>query len=131
MACTHASDTYWGVLVTPVPNGDLRAGLDPSDMMHTPLVSVSRARRRSKFQWPTLDEKAFAIVENLKHLEYLLWGQPVGSTDHLNFIFVLDTHKVVSTLSKASSQRIQNWANNSYLGTFRSCNRHIAFAETM
>ena len=78
-----------------------------------------------------MSPEAFAIVEKLKHLQCLLWGRPVVSTDHLNFIFVLDTHKVVSTLSKASSQRIQNWANNSYLGTFRSCNRHIAFAETM
>ena len=70
-------------------------------------------------------------MENPKHLECLLWGRPVVSTDHLSFIFVFDTHKVVSTPSKASSQRIQNWANNSYLGTFCSSVRHIAFAETM
>ena len=43
MVCTHASDTYWGVMVTPVPNGDLRAGLDPSDMMHIPPGSDSGA----------------------------------------------------------------------------------------
>ena len=70
-------------------------------------------------------------MENPKHLECLLWGQPVVSTDLLNFIFVFDTHKTVSTPSKASSQRIQNWANNSYLATFRSSTRYIAFVETV
>ena len=57
MVCRHASDTNWGVMVTPVPNGDLGAGLDPWEMMHTPLVSVSRVLRRSKLQWPTVDEE--------------------------------------------------------------------------
>ena len=43
-------------MVTQMPNGDLGAGLDPSDMNHAPLGFVSGAFKKFNSRWSTLDE---------------------------------------------------------------------------
>ena len=44
-------------MVTQVPNGDLRAGIDLSDMMPDPLGFVSGALKKSELISPTLEEE--------------------------------------------------------------------------
>ena len=44
-------------MVKRVPNGDLRAGIDLSDMMHDPLGFVSGALKKSDLMWSTLEEE--------------------------------------------------------------------------
>lgn len=91
--CTHDSDKYLAAMVTKALNGNLRAGLDPSDIMHAPLGFGRMTLKKSKSRCPNLDEEASSIVEKLKRLDFLLRDQPVVSTGHLKLIQLFDTIK--------------------------------------
>lgn len=89
MVFLDASDFCWGAMVTHVPNGDLRAGLDASDTKHAPFGFVSGAFTKSKLQRPTVDKEAFATVETFKCLEWLPWEGLAICTDHRNMVWYI------------------------------------------
>ena len=129
MVFTDASHLHWGAMVTQVPDADLRSGVHTSEMRHAPLAFVSGSFTNSKLRWAILDKEAFAIVETFRRLEWLLWSGPVICTDHRNLIYIFNPQTAGSKLSKATSQRLLNWAT--YLGIFQYPIRHVAGTDNL
>ncbi|CAN0569674.1 unnamed protein product, partial [Laminaria digitata] len=125
MVFTDASDLHWGGIITQVPDEDLSVHHgDPAKMRHEPLAFLSGSFRGSQLRWPTLDKEASAIVEVYKRAEWLLWNGAVICTDHRNLIYIFNPLTVITKLSKATSQRLLNWAT--FLGQYPYTIQHIA-----
>ena len=104
-----ASDEFWGSFVTQVPQEEVDAGIAVEDMTHEPLGFLSGVFRGSQLRWATVDKEGFALVSTFHRLEYLMWGGVRIYTDHRNLAYIFNPEACVSSVSKAATQRIENW----------------------
>ena len=104
-----ASDEFWGSFVTQVPQNEVNAGIAVEDMTHEPLGFLSGVFRGSQLRWATVDKEGYAIVSTFHRLEYLMWGGVQIYTDHRNLAYIFHPEACVSSVSKAATQRLENW----------------------
>jgi RNase H-like domain found in reverse transcriptase len=81
---TDASNDHWSGVLTQIPHTDCDSPF--SEQHHSPLSFLSGSFHGSSTRWSTPEKEAFAIVESITRLDYLLM-RPEGFwlfTDHKN-----------------------------------------------
>ena len=96
-----ASDFHWGSYFTQVPEEEFRSGVALENMSHEPLAFLSGSLKGSQLRWATVDKEGFAIVNNFRRLEYLLWGRVHIFTDHRNLTDIFNPEACVASVTKA------------------------------
>lgn len=85
---TDTSQDFWGAVLTQLEPDELRLPL--SEQNHKPFAFLSGRFVEVNSRWATIEKEAFAIVESIPRLEYLLrW--PAGFrlyTDHRNLVYI-------------------------------------------
>jgi len=105
MVClyTDASSGHWGAVATQVPLEDL----------DLPLAFLSGAFRGASSRWAIFEKEAFAVVEAVKRLDYLLL-RPGGFrllTDHRNLQYMFNpAGQGRSPMAKYQADKLQRWA---------------------
>lgn len=120
---TDASDTHWGGVLTQVPHPDLDIRFE--NQRHEPLSFISGSFKGSSSRWSTAEKEAFAIVECISRLDYIVL-RPEGFflfTDHKNLVFIFDPVSVNARIQKHVANKIERWAL--LLSSFRYTIVHI------
>lgn len=104
---TDASDTHWGAVLVQIANFQVLE--DVLAQQVDPLAFLSGAFKGSQRNWSTVEKEAFAILEAVERLRYLLI-RPNGFriyTDHHNLVFMYGS----SASRKLNVQaRLDRWA---------------------
>lgn len=104
---TDASLTGWGSVLMQVRDYDVSKPV--VEQQGEPLAFLGGIFRGPQLSYPIVELEAFAIVESLKRLDYLLHGtKPFRIfTDHANLTYIFGrqpTHK------RQTSEKLQRWA---------------------
>lgn len=120
---TDASDKSWSGMLTQIPKCDL--DLEFSEQKHEPLSFLSGHFKGSSSRWFTAEKEAFAIVESVTRLDYILL-RPDGFfmfTDHKNLIYLFNPHSVNPQITKHDAGKVERWSLK--LSHFRYTVMHI------
>ncbi len=118
-AFPDASERYWGLFVSQLPYQELHQATQSTQ--HHPLIFLSGMFTKNQTNWPIVEKEGYAVVQ-LDRVRYLLQGRSIHIyTDHRNLQYIWGGHP--STVSKAASQRLQNWKG--ILSTFEYTIEHI------
>jgi RNase H-like domain found in reverse transcriptase len=89
---TDASLDFWGSAITQIDVGEL--DLPFGEQNHSPLAFLSESFKNAASRWPIVEKEAFAIVETVCRMEYLLM-RPGGFhlfTDHRNLQYIFNPY---------------------------------------
>jgi RNase H-like domain found in reverse transcriptase/Integrase zinc binding domain len=107
---TDASDDHWSGILTQIPLNDGDA--DFINQHHESLSFLSGSFKRSSSRWSTPEKEAFAIVESVNRLDYLLL-RPEGFwlyTDHKNLTYLYNPCATTPGISKHVAGKIERWS---------------------
>lgn len=80
-----ASDAHWDSFFTQVPRSEYHGGVPVDDLSHQPqvfLVAPSGVVGR----WSTTEKEAYAIMNSMRRLDYLVWNGVCMFTDHRDLV---------------------------------------------
>ncbi|GMF60887.1 unnamed protein product [Phytophthora fragariaefolia] len=81
--------------------------------LESPAISApQRQIHRTQLRWPTIEKEAYAIVESVKRLEYLLL-RPGGFhlfTDHRNLVYIFNPNATDGSMQRYQADKLQRWA---------------------
>lgn len=126
---TDASDTHWSGVLTQIPACDQDEPFQ--EQHHEPLSFLSGSFKGSRARWSTPEKEAFAIVESVSRLDYILL-RPEGFqlfTDHKNLIYIFNPTSVNGNLQKHIVNKVERWALT--LASFRYTIVHIPGEENV
>ena len=106
---SDASDTAWAVVVTQTPPD--QDSLAIIDRDHEPLAFLSSVFKGSQVRWPTVEKEAFAVVEGISRLEYLLIRERGFHlyTDHHNLTYIFRP-QALGVSKRSSLDRLARWS---------------------
>jgi len=107
---TDASDTHWSGVLTQIPQSDV--DLPFEEQRHDPLSFLSGSFKGSRCRWSTPEKEAFAIVESVTRLDYLVLrpGGFLMFTDHKNLTFLYNPVTVQPQMPRHVLTKVQRWA---------------------
>uniref|UniRef100_H3H555 Reverse transcriptase n=1 Tax=Phytophthora ramorum TaxID=164328 RepID=H3H555_PHYRM len=124
---SDASNDYWGAVVTMLDPEELK--LPRAEQHHRPLAFLSGRFVGAAQRWPTIEKEAFAIVEAVRRLEYLLL-RPRGFhlfTDHRNLVYIFNPYATDGMMARYQADKLQRWALA--LMSFRYVIEHVPGEE--
>jgi len=78
---------------------------------HEPLSFLSGAFTGASSNWSIVEKEAYAIVESLSRLEYLIAGKEVSLfTDHANLIYIFDPVGQNPGIARHTANKLMRWA---------------------
>lgn len=107
---TDASQDFWGAVVTQLPAAEVDLPL--LEQNHQPLAFLSGRFVGASSRWSTIEKEAFAIVEAVRRLEYLLL-RPAGFrlyTDHRNLVYMFNPYATDGAMARYRADKLQRWA---------------------
>jgi hypothetical protein len=106
---SDASDAAWAVVVTQTPPGQDTTSIIDRD--HEPLAFVSSVFKGSQVRWPTVEKEAYAVVEGIARLEYLLYRERGFQlyTDHHNLTYIFRPQSF-GVSKRSSLDRLARWS---------------------
>ncbi|GMG14688.1 unnamed protein product [Phytophthora fragariaefolia] len=107
---TDASQDFWSAVCTQVEESELEKPVDKQN--HRPLAFLSGRFTGAQLRWPTIEKEAYAIIEAVKRLEYLLL-RPGGFhlfTDHRNLVYMFNPGASDSSMQRYQADKLQRWA---------------------
>ena len=104
---TDASETGWEAVLFQIQDYDPKL---PYEQQHCePIYFLGGMFRGSALNWPIIEKEAFAIMESVDRLDYLL-QRPRGFRilcDHRNLIYIFSEN---AEHKKATSQKLERWS---------------------
>ncbi|GMF43963.1 unnamed protein product [Phytophthora fragariaefolia] len=100
----------WSAVCTQVEESELEKPFDKQN--HRPLAFLSGRFTGAQLRWPTIEKEAYAIVESVKRLEYLLL-RPGGFhlfTDHRNLVYIFNPSATDGSMQRYQADKLQRWA---------------------
>ena len=87
---TDASDKHWSGVLTQIPENEKDQPFE--EQHHEPLSFLSGTFKNNQLNWSTVDKEAYAIVESVTRLDYMLLQEKGFSlfTDHKNLTYIFD-----------------------------------------
>jgi len=107
---TDASDNHWSGVLSQIPKVD--KDLPFADQRHEPLSFLAGSFKGSSARWSTPEKEAFAIIDSVRRLDYMLL-RPEGFllyTDHKNLVFIFNPISTNTHLSKHVLNKIERWS---------------------
>jgi RNase H-like domain found in reverse transcriptase len=107
---TDASLDFWGSDITQINVGEL--DLPFSEQNHSPLAFLSRSFKNAASRWPIVEKEAFAIVETVCLMEYLLM-RPGGFhlfTDHRNLQYIFNPYGHNPGVQRHVVAKLERWS---------------------
>ncbi|KAE8982236.1 hypothetical protein PR001_g23792 [Phytophthora rubi] len=107
---TDASQDFWSAVCTQDEESELEKPFDKQN--HRPLAFLSGRFTGAQLRWPTIEKEAYAIVESVKRLEYLLL-RPGGFhlfTDHRNLAYIFNPSATDGSMQRYQADKLQRWA---------------------
>ncbi len=107
---TDASDLHWAGVLTQIPSAD--NDLLFEEQNHAPLPFLSVLFTESSSRWSTAENEAFAIVESISQLDYMLLRPEriLLFTDHKNLTYIFNPVACNSQIKKHVANKIERWA---------------------
>ena len=107
---TDASDRFWAVVITQVPQPMLSSPIEDQD--HEPLLFLSGEFKKSQLHWAIIEKEAFPIIQAVIKADYLL-RRSAGFhlfTDHRNLSFLFNPKVFNPLCAKHTASRLERWA---------------------
>ena len=103
---TDASLSGWGAVLMQVRDYDIAKPI--TEQQGEPLAFLGGIFRGAQLSYPIVELEAFAIIESLKRLDYMLHGaKPFFIfTDHANLVYIF---RGQSGLKRQTSEKLERW----------------------
>ncbi|POM61080.1 putative retroelement, partial [Phytophthora palmivora] len=124
-----ASQDFWGAVCAQLPESELSKPREEQN--HRLLAFLSGRFVNAQSRWPTIEKEAYAIVESVKRLEYLLL-RPKGFhlfTDHRNLVYIFDPYATDTGMQRYQADKLQRWAMT--LTAYRYVVEHVKGDENV
>ena len=120
---SDASDTHLSSVLTQVPDSQMDIPVESQDQ--EPLSFLSDCFSGASSNWSIVEREAFALVESMTRLEYLIAGKEVFLfTDHANLVYIFDPVGQNPGIARYTANKLMRLALK--LGGYRYVIEHLA-----
>lgn len=106
---SDASESHWSSVLTQTNRLGRNRPIDEQE--HDPLSFLSGSFKGASARWSIVEKEAFAIVESMQRLEYMVAGREVRLfTDHANLIYIFDPVGQNPGLARHTANKLMRWA---------------------
>jgi RNase H-like domain found in reverse transcriptase len=101
---------FWGSAITQIDVGEL--DLPFGEQNHSPLAFLSGSFKNAASRWPIVEKEAFAIVENVCRMKYLLMrtGEFHLFTDHRNLQYIFNPYGHNPGVQRHDVAELERWS---------------------